>query len=368
MTVAAHQHLVRGRVYLEREQFGLAFEEITKGVVAWPENPVARYYAALAAEGLGDFDRAVEEFRYSIRSGPSHTDARVRLAKLHVAESNYNQAIVILRHDLNNFPSDPDMAVLDLEITWALGGAVAIPQHLAAAISQPGVWQRAVSAIARGTSKHSGPKDAASFLRGSGLDFTDPANALVLRDFVAFLGRGESFDEAVEIARASTAARPEVAVFHSILGLALYLKADAEDDSAAGLAAAKAEVDRALELDPNQAYGLATAGMIARSKNDLEAALDYFMRADASDTSETASLEQAIDILIALERPGDAEENLAKLLEREPYSGPAALKLVQLRVARGAEDEAQTRVLAKHAMRFGGRGPAAVAVLKRSAS
>ncbi len=68
-------------------------------------------------------------------------------------------------------------------------------------------------------------------------------------------------------------------------------------------------------------------------------------------------------MLTRAERFDEAEERLELLLEREPYLGRASLRLVELRVARGAATDPRTRVLARHAMRFGGAGPAAEKVL-----
>ena len=117
-------------------------------------------------------------------------------------------------------------------------------------------------------------------------------------------------------------------------------------------------------MDANEPYALAGAGLVAQAAGKKETALDYYLRADAADPSDSAPLQQAIDILLELGRGEEAEANLEKVLERNPYSGPAALKLLELRVARGASDEPRSVALAKLAMRFGGEGPAAAKVLK----
>ena len=56
MKVPAHQLVVRGRIELERGDPAAALKLFDEGMRLWPNNAVARYYAAIAAERLGDFD------------------------------------------------------------------------------------------------------------------------------------------------------------------------------------------------------------------------------------------------------------------------------------------------------------------------
>jgi tetratricopeptide (TPR) repeat protein len=378
MKVPAHQFLIRGRVHLERKEYAEALAEFSEGLRAWPDNPVARYYAALAAEGAGDYERAIEEFRYSIRAGASQTDARLRLGRLHYAEGALNYAIMILRHDLSNNQTDIDMAELELEILASQGRDTVVPQHLLSVVNRPGAWQRAVAAIARGAKLSAGPAGALKYIEDTPIDLTEVANKLLLRDYVRYLADDGRVGASITVAEASVTAYPDEAVFHAILGMALLRsssRTDAEtgaDESAENVVAnpakAKAEFDRAIELDANEPYALAGAGLVAQAADKKETALDYYLRADAADPSDAAPLQQAIDILLGLGRAEEAEANLEKVLERNPYSGPAALKLLELRLARGAGDEPRSVALANLAMRFGGEGPAAAKVLKARSS
>jgi tetratricopeptide (TPR) repeat protein len=361
MTTPAHRHLVLGRVYLARGQYALALEELSAGLGGWPENAVARYYAALAAEGIGDFERSIEELRYSIRAGADQTDARLRLAQLHNAEGQFKQAVSVLRHDIVNQPPSPAMAELEVEIRARAAGDVVVPSHLTQTLRQPVLWQRAVAAIARGTSLRSGPEAAEQFIRSTGADLTDPANALLLKAQTQYLAQAEKLSEGVALAANSLSMHRDVADFHAILGLAL-LQTDA------GVEEARLAFDRALELDPDQPDALAGRGLLAQTSGDASAAIDFYLRADAANPEDTGPIEAAIDALIGLGRLAEAEDRLEELLEREPYSGPAALRLLELRVARGAGKEDRSFVLARLAMRFGGAGRAAADLLKVATS
>ncbi|MDP6977603.1 MAG: tetratricopeptide repeat protein [Myxococcota bacterium] len=355
MRVAAHQNLARGRVLVAREQWSEALAALDAGLAEWPENAVARYYAAVAAENLGDFDRAVEDFRYSIRSSPVLTDARVRLAKLHHAEGQHEAAIAILRHDIANHPPTADMAELELLILSSVGGRSVVPQHLARVVNRADNVARAISALVEGLRVRNGPQEALDYLISTQADVLDPMYGRLLRDKVGLLANVDRLEEATTLGRSAVEVQPESSPAHAALGLALLL-AEKNDES-------KAAFDRALELDPNNADALMGLARISDLGGDLVTAADLYLKADAAEPRDKVALEAAIDVLTRAERFDEAEKQLELLLEREPYLGPVSLRLVELRVARGATQDPRTRVLAQHAMRFGGAGPAAEKVL-----
>ena len=356
MSIEAHRDLVRGRVALARGDSAAALEAFDAGLREWPENAVARYYAAIAAEGLGDYDRAVEEFRYSIRAGAAETDARLRLAKLHNAEGLYDDAVAVLRHDLSNNTPTPEMAALEINILSRVAGQKAVPPHLSPVINRDDVWQHCISALAHGLEAHAGPEAAIAFFDEIRVDFLNPVNGPLLRDQVEFYAQAEKPELGMALAEKSVAAHPDAAGFHVALGTAHLL-------GAADTAAAKSAFERARELAPDQSDALAGLAHLAQLSGDAALAIDLYLEADAAKPEDPAALEAAIDLMISADRHGEAEQQLERLLEREPYLGAAALRLVELRVARGAAQEERTRVLARLAMRFGGVGPAAQKVL-----
>jgi tetratricopeptide (TPR) repeat protein len=358
MTLVPHRELVRGRVHLARDEPAQALERFAEGLRLWPENAVARYFAALAAEQIGDFDRAISEYRYSIRAGAGQSDARLRLARLHVAEGALALALEALRHDVDRQPGDLEMALLELEILARLGRSPArsIP-HLDRLIRPTAVWGRAVAALAAGTRARSGPAAAAEFVRGADrLDLADPRNAPALRALVVDLADAGKPDEALSLAEASLRARPDVAAFHAIRGRAL-----------AGRAAAAGEVraayERALELEPENAHALSGLARLRAEAGDAEAALSLFERAAAADPEDASPAHAAAELLISLGRGDEAEARLEDRLEGHPFDGRAALRLAELGAERGAEAE-RTLALARRAVRFGG-GPEAVELLDR---
>ena len=106
--VPAQRNLILGRVAQERGDVAAALEHFDAALRLWPNNPWARYYTALAAERLGDFDRALEEYRYSIRIDQGATDARTRGAKLLVAEGDLLRAYQLLFIGVERHPLEPE--------------------------------------------------------------------------------------------------------------------------------------------------------------------------------------------------------------------------------------------------------------------
>jgi tetratricopeptide (TPR) repeat protein len=349
---------VRGRVHLARGELAQALERFAEGLRLWPDNAVARYYAAIAAERVGDFDRVISEYRYSIRAGAGQSDARRRLARLHVAEGALALALEALRHDVDRQPGDLEMALLELEILARLGRppARSIP-HLDPLIRPPAVWGRAVAALAAGTRARSGPAAAAEFVRGADrLDLAEPRNAPALRALVVDLADGGEPDEALSLAEASLRARPDVAAFHAIQGRALAARGAAAGE-------VRTAYERALELEPENADALSGLARLRAEAGDAEAALSLFERAAAADPEDASFAHASAELLISLGRREAAEARLEDRLDRNPFDGRAALRLAELRAERGAEVE-RTLALARRAARFGG-GPGAQELLDR---
>jgi tetratricopeptide (TPR) repeat protein len=315
----------------------------------WPDNAVARYYAARAAEQVGDFDRAVDEYRFSIRAGPGATDARVRLARLHLAEGSPQLALAVIQTDLAR-SATPEAILLQLEIAAQRGEIGRLPEYVERVVRTPELWPRAVAAMARGTRRRAGPGAGEQVVRGQRLDLTQPVNAPALRELVVSLLEASQAQAALRLVDSAARGHPEVAAFHEIRGLALAGGGEAS--------AARSAYERAVELEPENAAALAGLARLADRAGDAEAALDLYARAAAADAADAAPLVSAAELLIRLGRGAEAEQHLAEALGRDPYDGEAALRLAELRLARGL-DGARTRKLLKRAARFGSEREAA---------
>jgi tetratricopeptide (TPR) repeat protein len=75
-----------GNLYFDSDQPKEAVEAYSKYLAVKPENPDVRTDMGIMYRRLGDFDRAIEEFRKAARSDPKHVNSR------------YNIGVVLL-HD-----------------------------------------------------------------------------------------------------------------------------------------------------------------------------------------------------------------------------------------------------------------------------
>lgn len=344
LTDPSYRALVQGRVHLQRGEPVRALEKFDEGLLGWPDNPIARYYAAVAAEGAGLYDRALAEYRYAVRARPGATDAGLRLARLHVAEGDYDMALVALRTNAKGpMETDLDSALLEVELRSRLGQAPAEPAYLAPVLGAPEMRGKAVAALAAGARARGGPEAAVAAVQSAdSLDLTLPSSAPALRSLVVALADAGRADEALAAAESSVRAQPEVASFHAIRGLALARRG-------ADAAEIRAAYQRALELDPENVEALAGLAHLAADGGDAEAALALYGRAAAAGPLEPSIAREEVELLISSGRADEAQGRLQELLLRHPFDTWTLLHLARLQ---GSDREAAIG-LARRALRFG---------------
>ncbi|MEE8508364.1 MAG: tetratricopeptide repeat protein, partial [Myxococcota bacterium] len=178
-----YARLIHGRIQLERGDAKSALEAFDAGIRHWPNNAGARYLAGLAARELGDFDRAVSEFREAIRADQAATEAPLVLASIHFARGEYALAINFANTYLKS-PTRPQK-----EFAYILG---------ARALTKKGDYARARKAVevletvaekpqtaviqrAAIDQAEFGDKAALVTIEKSGLDLVDPENSDLLK-------------------------------------------------------------------------------------------------------------------------------------------------------------------------------------------
>jgi tetratricopeptide (TPR) repeat protein len=326
--VPAHRELVLARALLAEGKPQEALARFDAGLALWPDNGIARYYAARAAEQLGDFDRAIAEYRYAIRAGIDQTDARYRLARLHEAERAYDLAIVAARHTSATVPADPEAERVALRILARLGRLHEARDVIALRSRQPERWGPTVAAMAEGLAQSQGAAAAAKLVRETeALDLREPRNADALRALVRFLCEAGDAVGARAAADAAIAAHPDVAAFHALRG-------DALAQAGAPAADVRAAYERALALDAGHVPALAGLARLAAASNDVEGALALYARLGEVDTTELgdgAPRRAWAELLLAQGRKDEAAARLADLLLLDPYDGSAAARLAELR-------------------------------------
>jgi len=350
MTLKAHQEMIRARVAQERGHPAEALAHFDAAFLLWPDNPWARYSAALAAEDVGDFDRAIDEYRNVLRIDLVDTDTRTRLARLHLAEGKVADAVEMLRTRVDRVPLDLEAELLLIRL-WAQlgldGGFGSMLEGFQA--NRPAQLGEGVASAMDGIRVRSGAAAALAALRqweSKGLiDFANPLHADALRALVRLSSEAGQGAAAEPVVRSALQGHPDVAALHEILGLQLEL-------AGAPAGAARTEYERALALDAGNARALAGLGRLALGE-DPRQALVFFDRAAAADPSDADVRRNAARALVAAGEPLAAEERLDALLKEHPYDADAASELVALQLARG-EITAHTLERAQRAVRFGG--------------
>jgi tetratricopeptide (TPR) repeat protein len=345
--------IVWARIRLTQRQPAEALTHFDNALRLWPNNGAARYYAAQAAERVGDFDRAIEEYRQAIRSGAATSDAGLALARLHEAEGAYAPALVAVGHHLSAYPHDSDARVLAVRVSDLAGDAAQRSRYLEE-IRDRETWARAMAALALHSAEARGPAAAIEGLRShKELVLTEPDYAPALRTLVSLLVQAERMPEAATAVSSALAAHPEAAVFHELAGMLLELEGVPPER-------VRAAYRRALEVDPENARAL---GGLAAQADDVDSALAWYDRAIAADPEALAARRGAAKLLAEAGRTELFEQHLEDLLWVHPYDTEAALALAALDLDRGRE-RVRARELAARAARFG-RAAEAQALLAR---
>jgi tetratricopeptide (TPR) repeat protein len=352
LALPAYRELIEARVLLAENRPAEALAHFDEGLRHWPANAVARYYAARAAEAVGDFDRAIDEYRYSIRADSTLSDARYRLARLHEAEHKYDFALTIARHWGRADQPDLDAERVALRILGRLGRLGEAREMVARHGADPERWPAAVAAMAEGTRARVGAAETAQFLRRTEhLDLKDPRSAPALRQLVlALLDSGDAAGARAAV-DAALAAHPDAPELHALRGVALSGKGGDP-------AAARAAFERAVALDAADVAALAGLARLAADAGDSGAAIDFYGRAIRADRTELGDPEPRralAELLIAQGKRDEGEAQLRELLAQDPYDGRAAARLAALQLERdGGGDVDAALALAQRAARFGG--------------
>jgi tetratricopeptide (TPR) repeat protein len=357
MTTPAHQSVLRARIALERGDPETALKLFDEGLRIWPNSAVARYYSAIAAERVGDFARAVEDYRYAMRIDVNATDAYLRLARLEAARGQFEAAQATLAFQPGERPDEVSAALLQVRLLGRLGRERRISQYLRERLVREEAWGKAVAAMAEGVRERSGAKAAvAAIRRAKPLELDDPKYGDALAAMVENLAAAGRAQEGAPLVERGLRKHPDSPDFHALRGRALQL-------ARAPAASVREAFARALELDEKSVRATLGMARVEADAGSKEAAVPLYERAIAANPADAVVARELAALLVALQRPAEAEQKLEALLREVPYDAAAARALAELRVARGNSDE-RTVELARRAVEFGG-GAEASALLEQ---
>jgi tetratricopeptide (TPR) repeat protein len=352
MAAPAYRDLVRGRVALERGEPGQALEHLAAGLRLWPDNAVARYYAALAAERIGDFDRAIEEYRYAMRVDSEVTDARLRLARLLVAERQIGPALQAVQKTGGRAEHDVEADLLYTVLQVRLGRIMGLPNPLPPSLEDPRHWGRLAEYVARALRTRYGAETALTFLSQiEPFDWGAPMNASALGLLAELVEEaGEDATKLDTTIRAALERNPDSAEHQAVYAQHLARKNAAAPEVEAAFA-------KALELDADNAAALLAAARHAEEQSS-DVALALWIRASDADPDSPEAAHAAARGLVAAGRVPEAAARLDGFLEQRPSDATAAMERASLLLAEDPKDPRGLE-LAQRATRFGGGDEAA---------
>ncbi|MFK7898130.1 MAG: tetratricopeptide repeat protein [Myxococcota bacterium] len=344
-----YRGLIESRLDYDEGEPAKALKTLDEILPLWPNNPGARYYAARSAEQLGDFPRAIEEYRQAVRSNAGFTEAGLRLGLIFEAMGDGNAAWAAVFPYAEQKPDDLEAVDLRVRLASRYGPDRKLKSLMQSLLRTP-LRGRAVAARADFIAEVASPAAAVEAIREvKTLDLADPRNADALRSLLRHLVATKRFEPAVEIAKATLAADENVSDFHLAAGELAAAQGEAE--------AAKTAFARALELDETNAEADLGLGRVAASQGDPEAAIAAFKVARVKDIRLADAYLEAAELLQSAGRADEATEILEALLREMPHHAEAALRLTRQHLADGVHND-RTLELASRAVRFRGGRPA----------
>ncbi len=327
---SALRDLIIGRILLGQGDPAGALASFEKGILLWPNNPAGRYLAGQAAERIGDFERAISEYRESMRANAARAPAALKLAELYSARGNGVDALEAIRRHMQANPGDVQGILVAIRIAHKVRRFGVAQEGLDRLSNMPEHVGTGVAEHARlvGESSPDGAVEAVAYIEKSPLDLTDPTHAEALRVLVRYLLELEKPEEAAARVERALSAHPDAAVFHELDGRVLAATGGRSEE-------ARAAFERALELDPKRAGALIGLAELSAQAGDLDAALAHYDRAAALDPEDSAAGLAAAELVNDAGRTAEARKRFEAVLAEHPRETAAALALARILAEQG---------------------------------
>jgi len=311
------QNMLRGRLLLARGHPAEALEVLEEGIRLWPDHSVAHWLVGTAAEQLGQFERAVQEYGEALRNDRGNRDAVLSLLRLLEALGLDQEALPTLsRYQQQGNHNDSEILVQTIRFAHRAGARQMVEQAVQRLGALPGNRSVAVAELAAIPAARGGPAAGAEAIRAARLDLTHPRSGPALGPLVEYLVAAGRSAEALEATQAALAAHPEEALFHELRGRAL--RGAGEPD------AAQEAFQRALEFEPERAPALAQLAALAAEQGDRDTAIALYDRAALADPEDASYAWDAIELLSASDDAAELERRLEALLARRATHAAAA--------------------------------------------
>jgi tetratricopeptide (TPR) repeat protein len=302
---------LRGRILAARGDYAEALEALDAALPAWPDHPTARLLAAQAAHQVGDLSRALEEYKAAYRSGRGEAGAALAAARIHLAVGDYAAAEQFARMQLQSGGRAGEESFLVLaQAVAAQGRFDAARQVLDALAEQDGDPIALWIGRAEVERRASGPAEAAQLLREAGLDLAAPDNALVLRALVMHEMEAGQAERALPLLTTAQERSPQTPELHDLRGRIQANSGQAYQ--------ARAEFERALELDPNYAPARVGIATLSARGEDFAAALAQLTQLGPEARFDVESRYAAAQIYRAAGQGEPARLQLEAVIREQP--------------------------------------------------
>ncbi len=344
LSLPAYQELIRGRVAQEQGRHEEALEHYGETARLWPDNELARYHAARSAEALGQFDRAIELYRHTMRIARETTNAANRIAILRIAEGHPASAYDLLRIHRGRTPLDEQGELLLIELAAQLQEPDDLPSTIEEAFGR-GVAPaaRLLARAFRGLRARGDTERVVEMMKSVRPEiYADRGGAELLAELIRSEAPPKQLETLVDLLLAS---RPGSAPLIAVHGLLLETQGAAD--------AARERYAAALRLAGEQPEALLGLARLEVTRAPREAGR-LAKRALAASNREAARVAQVTALAAMLDAAGAhgaAQDLFSALVERVPYNGTASEALARERLAQG-DHSARTLDLARRAARF----------------
>ena len=242
-------------------------------------------------------------------------------------EGNWEEMAKVLAGALKDSPDDPYLLCWAGVAEQEVGNEGAAYDYFRRALEEEPADPQLLAVIGGGLAQFDDP-EAERALRTAAV--TAPDIAMTRLQYGAYLAREGMFEEALEHLRAAVGIDPEDPVLHGELGTALALKGD--------LAGASGEMERTLELAPDDSWTRLLLGLIYIEQGDGEIGAETLIQ--AADEREDDAEAQILAALAAAAQgwADSAEDIIAKATYSAEGSDRELLNEAEERIAAGATE------------------------------
>ncbi len=311
----SYRHLLNGAIKLAKNEPKQALAEFDRGLRLWPNNARARFLAGVAAQRIGNHDRAATEFRESVRVSETETDASLQLARIYYTRGQWTTARQFAARQIANRPLESAEAhIIDARSAAKMGQvptALRVLESLKDTIFAPTATAERIRLIAEYTNAEA----AIDLVKNLEVDFSDEAQSPIARIYSSLLLDAGRTAEAERVTKLLLDANPESLEAMEIAAAVL--------SRAGKLAEAEAVTDRALAKDEGFAAAIALKATFAQHRGEETTALGLFDRATHADNQNPDYAYQAARIVRSRGDAKGANDRLRAIVIREPGHVPA---------------------------------------------